>query len=308
MVSDHFCLYKRYALKVVAIIVTHNRSEKLKVCLERLFSASTSPDEVVVINNASTDDTKQVLHDYSPRYTQLYPVHLEENLGGAGGFEHGMKVAFDRNADLFWLMDDDCYVEPLALHNLIVVYETMMAYSKTTGKDVGFVCSKVNWTDGSVCEMNQPSVNWDYLSVFSPDQPVLKVIGCSFVSCMISKKAVEKVGYPIGKFFIWFDDAEYTRRISKYFDCYCALNSEVVHATQNNEGVWFGNINEYNFHKFRLGARNESWYRFYKEGFADWLYFVICRCREMREGGVGWRYRIKMFWYFVQGVYAQFVR
>ncbi len=294
-------------MKVVAVIVTHNRAEKLKTCLEHLFAGSIVPDEIVVMNNASTDETKTILDNYAFRYSRIYPVHLEDNLGGAGGFELGMKIAFERGAELFWLMDDDCYVGSSALSNLIITHNKMTEHAKTKGKPVGFVCSKVNWIDGSVCEMNQPSVDWDFLGVFKADFPVVKVIGCSFVSCMISRTAVKEVGYPIGKFFIWFDDAEYTRRISDHFDCYCALNSEVTHATPNNEGVWFGNINKYNFHKFRLGARNESWYRFYQKGFIDWLYFIIYRDREMRIGGVRWRYRAKIFWYFLQGTLARFI-
>ncbi|MBF9001207.1 glycosyltransferase [Vibrio nitrifigilis] len=291
-------------MNIAAIVVTHNRPEKLHTCLDSLLSGSVVPNDIYVINNASSVKTKQVIDNFSDRYPAIKPFHLDKNIGGAGGFELGMKSAYRNEADMFWLMDDDCYVERDALEQLLLAYHSLCE----KGKNIGFIGSKVNWRDGSVCEMNQPSVDWDYLRVFNSESSILKVIGSSFVSCLVTRHAVDKVGFPIGKFFIWFDDAEYTRRISSELECYCALNSQVIHDTQNNEGVWFGNINEYNIGKFCYGARNESWYRFYKQSFTDWLFFFALRYKEMKSGNVSWRYRLKIFCRILSGLLGNFVK
>ncbi|GAL12843.1 glycosyltransferase [Vibrio astriarenae] len=282
---------------IIAVVVTHNRANKLNQCLKSLLASEVKPARILVIDNASTDETPELLSDYSDRYPQIHHLQQFKNLGGAGGFELGSREAYSLGATHVWLMDDDCFVQPSSLQKLIEAEATV-----TSQRPIGFICSRVLWTDHSVCEMNQPGVDWDYLLPFSASNQVIKVINASFVSCLVTRNAIEKVGFPIGKFFIWFDDAEYTRRISKHFDCYCALESEVIHATQNNEGVWFGNINQYNLGKFRFGARNESWYRFHQESVIDWLFFVSKRYQEMHQGKVTWTNRLRIIRQIFKGL------
>ena len=42
-----------------------------------------------------------------------------KNLGGAGGFQYGLKVAHSLGYKFYWLMDDDTFPEPGALKALI---------------------------------------------------------------------------------------------------------------------------------------------------------------------------------------------
>src|SRR5262249_28396400 len=62
-------------------------------------------DEVLVVDNASTDDTGEWLAE--PGDDRVRCRTLPENTGGAGGFHEGMRWAVERGADLVWLMDDD---------------------------------------------------------------------------------------------------------------------------------------------------------------------------------------------------------
>ena len=56
-----------------------------------------------------------------PRYMHL---HLSVNTGGAGGFYHGMKWAYEHGADAIWIMDDDtipkgrCTAEIMGRHGM----------------------------------------------------------------------------------------------------------------------------------------------------------------------------------------------
>ncbi|TKF67357.1 glycosyltransferase [Vibrio sp. F13] len=289
-------------MKIAAIVVTHNRADKLNTCLNCIVQASVLPDEIIIVNNASTDNTAEVIIDFEKKVNhqiKVTPINLNDNIGGAGGFELGMRASYhDTTTQFFWLMDDDCFVEKTTLKELIAA-EQMICSS---GKDIGFICSQVNWLDNTVCEMNQPCVDWDFLRSFDESLPLIKVISSSFVSCFISRAAVDIVGFPYGKFFIWFDDAEYTRRLSDKFDCYCAIRSQVIHATEKNEGVWFGNIDKYNLWKFKFGARNESSYRFQREGFTAWMFYLVKIYNDMHLGRVKWTIRVKIFIKIFQGV------
>ena len=103
---------------VAAVIVTYNRADKLGKVIEQVLAQDRPADQVIIVDNASTDSTAEVLATYEGRPT----VHVERlgtNSGGAGGFAHGMSVAYERGADSIWIMDDDCYADPDALRQLL---------------------------------------------------------------------------------------------------------------------------------------------------------------------------------------------
>lgn len=74
--------------RVAAVIVTFNRLGKLPKTLETVRAQTHDCEWVVVVNNASTDGTRAYLDGLDD--PKLVVLHLDENLGGAGGFEHGM--------------------------------------------------------------------------------------------------------------------------------------------------------------------------------------------------------------------------
>ena len=91
---------------IAAVVVTYNRLALLKDCIEALRHQTRRLDAIIVINNSSTDGTR----DWLESQNDLYVVH-QENGGGALGFYRGMKEAFAKGYDWVWMMDDD--VEPL---------------------------------------------------------------------------------------------------------------------------------------------------------------------------------------------------
>ena len=103
--------------KIVAVIVTYNRLELLKEAIQAVKAQTELPKKVIIVNNNSTDDTKEYLE--SIKSELITPVHLEENLGGAGGFYHGIKKAYNEEADWVWIMDDDTIATPTALEKLV---------------------------------------------------------------------------------------------------------------------------------------------------------------------------------------------
>ena len=70
---------------------------------------------------------------------------------------------------------------------------------------------------------------------------------------MINKEVIREIGLPIKEFFIWADDIEYTRRLSKRCKGYMVLDSFVEHRTESNVGTDIVSdrderINRYFFH------------------------------------------------------------
>ena len=273
---------------VAAVIVTYNRLEKLKTVLNSLEKLTVSPEYLVIVNNASTDGTDKYLAEYETRRSvedgmKVSVVNLPENVGGAGGFSAGMKYGYDLGADFLWVSDDDGYPEPDSLVNLLNGYKSAV---DELGPDVPFACSMVKYTDGSICEMNNPVTTWDWGRLLAKDQNSVLVSSCSFVSVLFPRWALEDFGLPYKEYFIWFDDAEYTRRLTKGCPGIQVLDSVVIHDMGQNKGVNFRQINEKNAWKFAYGIRNEASYRLHHEGRLSYLLFCRTVSMQMKEGNV----------------------
>lgn len=224
--------------------------------------------EVIVVDNKSTDDTPGFLEEQA-RCGNSYPlsiISMEKNEGGAGGFARGIEEAYERGADLIWLMDDDCVAKPDALEKLIRGFENLAerlaeaSPDQTAPVEPGFVCSNVRWKDGEICEMNVPRASWDWSRYYLPESPYVSVTQCSFVSVLVNARVIPLVGYPVREFFIWFDDVEFTMRVAEQWPGFAILDSLVTHEIPQNKGVHFGDVNEQNVWKYRYGIRNEAAY------------------------------------------------
>lgn len=234
--------------KVAAVVVTYNRKKLLKLCIEKLLHQTFNTD-IIVIDNMSTDGTHEMLKSLIDNNKIIYHS-TGKNIGGAGGFYEGIKLAYKLNYEYFWLMDDDCIPTENSLNQL-------MKADKELHSKYGFLCSKVIWSDGNICKMNIPKTsirnkNTDFNSHQVPIQ-----MG-TFVSFLTRREVVEKVGLPIKEFFIWGDDLEYSYRISRKYPAYLINDSVVLHKTANNEGSNIASDNFQRINRYKLAYRNES--------------------------------------------------
>ena len=210
--------------RVCAVLVTYNRNALLRECLDGVL-AQTHPVHVIVIDNASTDETPQTLLEYAgdPR---VEVVRMETNGGGAGGFSEGLKRAAQRDVDWAWLMDDDTIPKPDCL-------EALVRGAARAADRPSFVASRVEWTDGRVHPMNRGSLDDRIDNVYKAAQAGgIAVRAASFVSVMISIPEARKHGLPMTDYFIWCDDLEYTTRLSREGWGMLVPESVAVHKTE----------------------------------------------------------------------------
>lgn len=207
---------------LVAIVVTHNRPDKLRATVERLLESSAEAlQALVVVDNASDPETAELLAEYGdPR---LVVVRSQQNEGGAGGFSRGLRMASERfDPDWFVLMDDDGRPEPANL-------ETFHQLNKD-GWDA--LAAAVYFPSGEICEMNRPSRNpfWHTAEFFQSAlkgragfhlkaedyarDDLFQIDVTSFVGFFISRKGVEIAGFPDPSLFIYGDDGVYTLGLS----------------------------------------------------------------------------------------------
>ena len=249
-------------MRVVAVVVTYNRKECLLRCIEALRRQRGGETDILVVDNASTDGTAEALAPLMEEGAILYR-NTGENLGGAGGFNFGMRLAVEAGYDRLWVMDDDCIPDPSALSALL------WADRRLEG-NYGFLSGIAHWRDGSPCQMNvQKTGLWRKLTDYTA--PLTPVTMATFVSAFIPAERVRQVGLPIREFFIWSDDLEYTRRLSRRFPCYAVGGCRVLHDMRHNNKVNIATDSLDRLGRYAYLYRNEV-YVYRREGLMGWLY------------------------------------
>lgn len=252
---------------IAAVVVTYNRKELLVRCIEHILNQQGISCDVLVVDNASTDGTAQRVQsipDSRVRYR-----NTGANLGGAGGFHYGLQWAVNDGYDFVWIMDDDCLPNGDALKAFWDVHVQL-------GGAYGWLSSQVLWTDGNVCRMNIQRVTpFQKLSDFT--HSYTPAAAASFVSLFLQTSCVRTYGLPIKEFFIWADDLEYTRRISRQERCYVVPGSKVVHAMTVNADSNIVYATEDRMNRYSYSYRNEV-YLYRREGLMGWLWILGKYC------------------------------
>lgn len=216
--------------RLVAVVVTYNRLEKLKVTLARLLESSAAElSAVVVVNNASTDGTEAWLKSYEADLIddgdqRLDVINSAQNTGGAGGFATGMRHAMEAHSpDWLVVMDDDGRPAQGGLTRFHAIPEDKW----------DAIAAAVYFPTGEICEMNRPSRNpfWHrkefirtlvgggrsgfHVQPSDYDGPGMQIDVTSFVGFFISARSIRRIGYPDPALFIYGDDGIYTLELTK---------------------------------------------------------------------------------------------
>jgi GT2 family glycosyltransferase len=178
--------------KVAAIVVTYNRKKLLLENIHCLLLQSVKSElDIIVIDNASTDGTETALQSLVKQHKIIY-LNTGSNLGGAGGFQYGIKYAAEHKYAYIWVMDDDCMPTNTAL-------EVFLKYDHLLNGNYGFLSSQVKWRDDTICTMNvQRQTLFKNVCDFTSDLVSIKM--ASFVSLFLPTAIVMELGLPIKEF------------------------------------------------------------------------------------------------------------
>lgn len=221
--------------KIAAVVVTYNRKELLKECLDAILHQTYPVDSIILIDNASTDGTPNFLKEKgyfdNPKIDYM---RLPENTGGAGGFYEGIKRAYKKYYDWIWCMDDDGKAEKNTLEELI----NSKVFNNNNCLNSLVLCPKSKKLSFFIPLLSSYNSFLDYYFKLTDDPSLLKKESKSsvyewamfFNSTLISRKIIEKVGLPKKELFIWGDEVEYFLRIRKYgFRTFIILDSIFYH-------------------------------------------------------------------------------
>jgi GT2 family glycosyltransferase len=97
--------------RISVVIPTHNGATTLADCLSALRASSRLPEEIVIVDDASTDGSAELAIRFGCRV-----IRLPQNIGAARAKNRGAQAA---TGDILFFTDDDVVVAPDALAHLV---------------------------------------------------------------------------------------------------------------------------------------------------------------------------------------------
>lgn len=225
--------------KVAIIVLNYNGKDCLPLCLESLRKLTYPNWEIIVVDNGSSDGSLQVAEKAFP---ECHFVRNAENLGFAKGMNVGMRTALARQADWFWLVNYDAIADSRALDHLMTTAEkhpragllSPVIYDAST-QAVWFAKGRRDFLRMRTVHSNPTKEEFAsdaYASEF--------LTGCAL---LVKKQLVETIGFLDERFFLYYEDADYSLRAARAgFACLVVPQARVWHSEKsqsNPQKIYF---------------------------------------------------------------------
>jgi len=250
--------------KISAVVVTYNRINKLREAMEHLLNQTYELYRIVVVNNNSSDGTREYLEDLKNRTNNLRVINLNRNLGGAGGFNIGTKLAYEEGSEWIALSDDDAmydsdyfkYISRAIKSNSNILAFSGNVFDSSGEFQYGHRRIITNWISLKSRPLRDDELSKDTdIDIFS------------FVGAVVNRKVIQQLGLPNKNYFISEDDTEYSLRIKSISRIINVSKACIVHKSfvgQDNKammkrerwilyyGIRNGLLNEINYSKHKI--------------------------------------------------------
>ena len=172
---------------VSVIIPNYNHARYLPERLESVLGQTYQNFEVIILDDCSTDDSRDVIEKYrhNPHVSQI--IYNEENCGRV--FKQWKKGLSLAKGDLLWIAESDDKCEPTFLERLVQCFIDYPTLSLAFSKSQLFNDAGKTWTMDTEGLSEDVYTSRDFISQFmSRGCPMLNASACVF-----SKAAFEKI-------------------------------------------------------------------------------------------------------------------
>lgn len=257
---------------VAAIVVTFDNPFYLRGNIEALLTQSIELNQIYIVNNGDNLQTDSYIRSLVLRHSKVISIKTKYNMGGAGGFHEGLRLALQSRNEWFWLMDDDCLPDGCCLENLILHANNKRHAYEPLVYDI---------RDGS-------TILYDKNRKPNSDIPEVKIH--TFNGFLVNREIVEEIGLPKKEFFIYWDDIEYCLRINRaggkvFLNTYAKMFHP--NKVQEKQFLFFAYRN-YDFNKLHVyyATRNmiilDNWYGGFRLELIEILRRLILYCITLR--------------------------
>lgn len=256
---------------VASVTVAYNDERVLPRQLEALLHQTRPLQEVIVVDNASTDSTRTLLAE---RFPQVTVLPMGENRGAGGALAAAMAYAVvEKHHDWVWTFDADSVPEASTLAVLLEgitggngrLGRVGMASPLLVHRKTGEFYLPLFWRDGFV-KPDQESLR----------EPLILVDLLAGSGTLVRRDVVETIGVPRADMFMYFLDFEYCLRAR-------ARGYEVAVVTRARLAHEIGNAREIHLPGFpRLWAHHAPWQEYYMSrnlAYATWHLYPTAKAK-----------------------------
>lgn len=215
-------------------------------CLRSLLSSDV-PLEIVVFDNASTDNSVKYIKD---NYPEVYIMESSVNLGFTKANNIAIKYAIQKNADYIFLLNQDAWIERNTISHLLSTFKSK--------KNVGIV-SPVNFNSNKTgLDMYFASfMPWTFVSdaYFNSTKDLYEVQFINATAWLISNDCIQKVGgFDTSLFEHYGEDGNYCQRVIYHgYKIYINANSFICHDKDTYES-------NYEFKEDQIWAKKDKYH------------------------------------------------
>lgn len=236
---------------MVTIIVNYNRAGDTKELIESIRKSDLINSEILIIDNGSTDKSFTELKNSFP---EVATIETGNNLGFAGGYNFGMKLALQKNPEAILIINNDTlvpsvFLKPLeeALFSEITVGAVSPKTYLADGKHIWWAGGKINLLFGQITNIGADQTDAGQFN---------EVINCDYLSgvCILFKREVlEKVGLFDERFTHTCEDDDLSIRIrTAGYKLLMNPAATLIHKVSQTGGGEYSDFHLYSLEKYRL--------------------------------------------------------
>lgn len=250
-------------MKTVSVhIVTYNSAKDIEDCLDGVFKQSYPIQQIIIIDNASKDNIREVLQAYEDR---VHVVYNKENVGFAPGHNQAMRLS---GADYFLVLNPDVTLDREYVSRLVSACEQNPKFGSATGRLL--LKSNPQIIDSTGLVMNrarrafdrgagEPSEQWNESG---------EVFGVSGAAALYSREMVHDISideqFYDESFFAYKEDVDVAWRAQKYgWKSYYNADAIAYHergwkkGSRNQQPLF---IRQYSYiNRYKMMYKNDSW-------------------------------------------------
>lgn len=231
--------------RVLVAVLTYNGAALTVDCLASLRKSIYSALDIVVVDNASTDDTPKIVSTHFP---EVLVIETGKNLGYAEGNNVGIRYALAHGYDYVFLLNNDTVVDPFAITALVEAGEQQ--------PDTGVIGPKVLYHDRpNLIYSAGGRIDWvrgktHMLGIDQPDAPPFDqpadvdfINGCALLARC---SAIAQAGLLDPRFGMYFEETEWCVRIARHgWRIHYTPTSRILHKVDPLKQDWSPRIAYY---------------------------------------------------------------
>lgn len=197
--------------KATCLIVTYNatRNNWIYNCLSSLVN-STYPPEIIVIDNCSTDNTRDIIEN---EYPQVHLIKNSTNLGFGKANNLGFETALRNGADYFFLLNQDAWVETDTIEKLVKVHKKNPEYGIISPLHLNGVGDALDFNFSNYISPNHCKNLYSDYVLNKVENRIYESGFINAAAWLVSKECLRKVGGFSPTFFHYGEDDNYIQRL-----------------------------------------------------------------------------------------------